>query len=123
MSNTLFRISVMLGLIGIGLGIFMGIRQDFSLMPVHAHLNLLGFVVLFLTALYYSAFPAAAATRLAKIQAASAVVGAILFPIGIACVTLGDHRRYFPVVILGALVVFTGMTLFSLVVFRASAVA
>jgi hypothetical protein len=38
-------------------------------------------------------------------------------------VTLGDHRRYFPVVILGALVVFTGMTLFSLVVFRASAVA
>jgi hypothetical protein len=27
MSNTLFRISVVLGLIGIGLGIFMGIRQ------------------------------------------------------------------------------------------------
>jgi hypothetical protein len=52
-----------------------------------------------------------------------AVVGAILFPIGIACVTLGDHRRYFPIVILGALVVFAGMTLFALVVFHASAVA
>src|SRR5262249_32044992 len=94
-SNTLFRISVVLGLVGIGLGIFMGIRQDFSLMPVHAHLNLLGFVVLFLTALYYRAFPEAAVTRLAKIQAALAVVRAILLPIGIACVTLGDHRRYF----------------------------
>ena len=123
MSNALFRISVVLGLVGVGLGIVMGIRQDFSLMTVHAHLNLLGFVALFLTALYYRAFPQAAATRLARIQAALAVIGAILFPVGIACVTLGDHRRYFPVVLVGALVVFAGMALFSLVVFRASPVA
>ena len=92
-------------------------------MPAHAHLNLLGFVALFLTALYYRAFPQAAATRLAKIQAALAVIGAVLFPAGIACVTLDDHRRYFPLVIVGALTVFAGMALFSLVVFRASPVA
>src|SRR4051812_39411922 len=123
MSNALFRISVLLGLVGIGLGIVMGIRQDFSLMPVHAHLNLVGFVTLFLTALYYRVFPQAARTRLARTQAALAVIGAILFPVGIACVTLGDHRRYLPVVIIGSLVVFAGMALFSLVVFRASRVA
>lgn len=122
MSNALFRISVVLGLVAMGLGIFMGVRQDFSLIPMHAHLNLVGFVALFLMALYYRAFPQAAVTRMAKIQAAIAVIGAILFPIGIACVTLGDHQRYLPVVIVGALTVFTGMALFTLVVFRASAV-
>jgi hypothetical protein len=122
MTNSLFRISVVLGLVGVGLGIFMGIRQDFSLMPAHAHLNLVGFVALFLTALYYRAVPQAAVTRLAKIQALLAIAGAILFPIGIACVTLGDHQRYLPVIMAGALAVFTGMALFTLVVFRASAV-
>jgi hypothetical protein len=50
MIKLLFRISVSLGLAGMGFGIFMGIRQDFALAPAHAHLNLLGFVVMFLSA-------------------------------------------------------------------------
>jgi hypothetical protein len=40
-------------LIGMGLGIAMGISQDFSLTPVHAHLNLLGWVSMLLYGLYY----------------------------------------------------------------------
>ena len=31
-------------LCGMGLGIFMAVSQDFTLMPAHAHLNLLGWV-------------------------------------------------------------------------------
>ena len=69
MIKSLFRISVSLGLIGIILGIVMGIRQDFVLMPAHAHLNLLGFVTMFLSALYYRAVPEAAASGLARYQA------------------------------------------------------
>lgn len=34
------------------LWIYMGIAQDHSLTPVHAHLNLLGWVTMFLTGLY-----------------------------------------------------------------------
>ena len=68
MIKLLFRISVSLGLTGMGLGIFMGIRQDFMLVPAHAHLNLLGFVVLFLSALYYRVHPQAAASRLAPVS-------------------------------------------------------
>jgi hypothetical protein len=84
MVNVLFRVSVTLGLIGMALGIAMGIRQEFSLAPAHAHLNLLGFVALFLAALYYRVVPQAAATMLAKVHAVTAIVGAIVFPIGIA---------------------------------------
>jgi len=118
MVKSLFRISISLGLIGMGLGIFMGIRQDFALVPAHAHLNLLGFVVMFLSALYYRAFPKAAASRLAPYQVIVSIVGAIAFPIGIACVILGGHERFEPVVVAGALTVLLGMALFALIVFR-----
>lgn len=87
-------------------------------MPAHAHLNLLGFVTMFLSALYYRTSPQAAASRLAVYQAVVSVVGAILFPIGIASVLLGGHDRFEPVVVVGALIVFLGMVLFAVIVYR-----
>jgi uncharacterized membrane protein len=120
MIKSLFRVSVSLGLVGIGLGIVMGIRQDFTLMPAHAHLNLLGFVTLFLSALYYRVVPEAAASTLARYQAIVSVAGAVVFPIGIACVLLGGHDRFEPVVVAGALTVLLGMALFAVIVFRTS---
>jgi len=118
MIKSLFRISVSLGLIGIVLGIVMGIRQDFVLMPAHAHLNLLGFVTMFLSALYYRVVPEAAASALARYQAIVSVAGAVVFPIGIGCVLLGGHDRFEPVVVAGALTVLLGMALFAVIVFR-----
>jgi uncharacterized membrane protein len=118
MTKSLFRISVSFGLVGIILGIVMGIREDFVLMPAHAHLNLLGFVILFLSALYYRVVPEAAASGLARYQAIVSVAGAVVFPIGIACVLLGGHDRFEPVVVAGALTVLLGMALFAVIVFR-----
>ena len=120
MVSTMFRLSALLGLVGMGLGIAMGIKQDFALAPAHAHLNLLGFVALFLAALYYRAVPEAAASLLAKIQGVLAMLGAVLFPAGIACVTLGDHQRFLPVVVAGSLIVFIAMALFAVIVFWTS---
>src|SRR3954470_9293156 len=120
MISAMFRLSVLLGLVGMGLGIAMGIRQDFALAPAHAHLNLLGFVALFLAALYYRAVPEAGASRLAKVQGVSAMVGAVLFPAGIAGATISDFRLFFPIALVGALTVFTAMALFAIVVFRTS---
>ena len=102
------------------LGIVMGAREDFQLVPVHAHLNLIGFVTIFLAAIYYRLVPAAAAHPLARYHTAVSVIGAVLFPIGIACVLLGGHDRFEPVVIAGALTVLLGMLLFVVVVFRTS---
>jgi cbb3-type cytochrome oxidase subunit 1 len=117
LASNLLRVSIILILVGLGLGIGMGITQDFRLMPAHAHLNLLGFVALFLAGLYYNAVPAAAATRLAKIHAWVAAIGAVLFPIGIALVLLVGPQ-FEPVAIIGSLIVFVGMALFAWVVFR-----
>ena len=118
MTKSLFRISVSIALLGMAFGIFMGIKQDFALAPAHAHLNLLGFVTMFLSALYYRVHPMAAASRLAHYQAVISVVGAILFPAGIAGVLLGGHDRFEPLVVGGALTVFAGMVLFAVIVYR-----
>jgi len=80
--------SVVMLLIGMLAGIAMGIQQDFALAPAHAHLNLIGGVLLFLFGLYYRLFPAAGTMTLAKVQGWLHMVGAILFPAGIAVALL-----------------------------------
>jgi hypothetical protein len=120
MTSLMFRTSVCLGLIGTSLGLFMGIRQDFTLVPVHAHLNLIGFVTLFLSAVYYRVVPEAAHDRLARYHAAVSVAGAVLFPVGIAGVLLGGHDRFGAVVAAGAIIVLLGKILFAAIVFRTS---
>jgi hypothetical protein len=120
MISWLFRISVSIGLAGMILGMAMGITQNFLLAPAHAHFLLLGYVAMFLSALYYRAVPEAAANRLASAQAAFSVTGSILFPIGIACVRVGERGRFMPVLVAGWLTVLTGMLLFAVIVYRSS---
>lgn len=71
-------------------GIAMGIQQNFVLAPAHAHLNLVGGVLLFLFGLYYRMDdPAAGRTTLARIQGWLHIFGGILLPAGIALVIVG----------------------------------
>jgi hypothetical protein len=121
MIKWLFRISVLIGLAGMLFGMAMGITQNFLLAPAHAHFILLGYVAMFLSALYYRTVPKAAASRLAPVQAVVSVVGAFVFPIGIVCIRLGDRGRSMPVLVAGWLTVLTGMLLFVVIVYRSSA--
>lgn len=43
LASNLLRISVVVYLSGLGLGIDMGVAQNFTLGPAHTHLNPLGF--------------------------------------------------------------------------------
>lgn len=120
MIKWLFRISVSIGLAGMVFGMLMGITQSFVLAPAHAHFLLLGYVAMFLSALYYRSVPEAAASQIAPVQATFSVVGAFLFPIGIVCVRLGPRGTYMPVLIAGWLTVTIGMLLFVVIVYRSS---
>lgn len=53
-------------IVGVALGLYMAATQDHTMHPVHAHLNLLGWVSLGLFGLFYRVVPAAATTRLAQ---------------------------------------------------------
>jgi hypothetical protein len=93
----------------------MGSGQNFTLAPALDHLNLVGFVLMFLVGLYYRIVPAAGDGLLAKIQATIHIIGAIVLPIGIALVLLGGTEV---LVILGSLIVLVAMALFAWIVFR-----
>ena len=114
-STLLLRVSVVLGLIGMTLGMVMGIRKDFTLAPAHAPLNLVGFVVPFLAGLYYRAVPSAGASVLARYHAWIAILGAIVFPIGIVVVLLSGSAV---LVASGGVIVLLGAILFAVIVFR-----
>jgi hypothetical protein len=110
-------LSVVVLLVGMLAGIAMGIAQNFVLAPAHAHLNLIGGVLLFLFGLYYRVVPAAGTTTLAKVQGWLHMVGAILFPAGVAAVLLkGPSVEAAPIA--GSLLVVAAMALFAVIVFR-----
>jgi hypothetical protein len=112
-------LSVVVLLVGMLAGIAMGIQQDFTLAPAHAHLNLIGGVLLFLFGLYYRLVPAAGTTTLAKVQGWLHMIGAILFPAGVAVVLLkGPLFEAAPIA--GSLIVVAAMALFVVIVFQTS---
>jgi hypothetical protein len=114
-------VSVVVLLIGMLAGIVMGIQQDFTLAPAHAHFNLVGGVLLFLFGLYYKIVPAAGNSALAKLQGWLHIAGGILFPVGVAIVVLkGTSFIIAPVV--GSLIVVAAVALFAVIVFRTSLV-
>jgi hypothetical protein len=111
--------SVVVLLIGMLVGIAMGVEQNFVLAPAHAHFNLIGGVLLFLFGLYYRLVPAAGTTTLAKVQGWLHMIGAILFPAGIAIVIL-KGPSFEPAPIAGSLIVVAAMALFAVIIFRSS---
>jgi hypothetical protein len=106
-------------LIGMLAGIAMGIQQDFVLAPAHAHLNLVGGVLLFLFGLYYRLIPEAGSSMLAKVQGWLHIGGAMLFPAGVAIVVL-KGPSFIAAPIVGSLIVVAAMVLFAVIVFRTS---
>ena len=68
MSNRLLRIAVVYWIVAICWGIYMGATEDFTDIPVHAHLNLLGWVSLGLCGIIYALAPHLAETMLAKVH-------------------------------------------------------
>ena len=110
-------VSVVILLAGMLVGIVMGAQQNFVLAPAHAHLNLIGGVLLFLFGLYYRVIPAAGRMKLARIQGWLHIAGAVLFPAGIAIVLL-KGPGYEAAPIPGSLIVVAAMALFVVVVFR-----
>ena len=109
-----FFVAGIAGLAGMGLGMSMGIRQDFSLAPVHAHLNLLGWVTLCLYGLYHRGV-ARPSDRLAWMQVGLAAVSLPVMTGGLAAYFLTGDMRYETGVILGAFGTVAAMALFVVV--------
>jgi hypothetical protein len=109
-----FTLAVLMGLTGMLLGIQMGMAHDFQLVPVHTHINLVGWVSLALFGAGYR-LGFAKAGGLAVIHFWIAAAGAILLPLGIY---LATTRQQEAVVIIGSLLTVASMLLFLVNVVR-----
>jgi hypothetical protein len=113
MSIRLIKIGTLYLALGICLGLVMGASHQFTLAPVHAHLNLLGFATMTLAGLVYRAYPAAADTRLARWHFWLHNIGLPPLMVTLALMLRGDEAMAAPV---GAfsMVVGAGVLLFIL---------
>jgi hypothetical protein len=120
--NTLARICWMSSpvylLIGMVFGIWMSATQDHSLAPAHAHLNLIGGVLMALFGTFYMLVPSAAEKLIAKVQVAATHLAIwLLFP----GIILAIQQRGEALAKAGSLVGIVAILLFVVIVARAPA--
>jgi cbb3-type cytochrome oxidase subunit 1 len=69
--------------VGVCIGIAMGAAHDFQYVPVHAHVNLVGFVSMSVFGIVYKLYPELARSRLATAHLYVAAPSAVVLPVGI----------------------------------------
>ncbi|WP_377805349.1 hypothetical protein ABNQ38_01555 [Azospirillum sp. A29] len=116
-SSTSFKVACLFAIAGLSMGIGMAASQDHTLMPAHAHLNLLGWVSLFLFGVFYRLHPALETSRLAMTQIVVWSVGTAFLTVAVAALHLG-YAAFEPVAAVSALLLLGSLGLFSVLVFR-----
>lgn len=114
-SRAFFTLAVLCGLSGMLLGMHMGATQDFTMHPVHAHINLVGWASLALMGIYY-ALDRGAVGRLAWINFVFSGLGAVVLPTGIFLVGSGHTAAGETTAMLGGMLALIGMICFLLAV-------
>jgi hypothetical protein len=118
-SNNFMRLGVLAALVGMSLGVWMGANQNFTLRPVHAHINLLGFASMMLFGFFYRAYPAAAKTRLALAHFVLAVSGFLISMPMLTLILLGQPV-FMPLLPVSEVMLVGSMLIFVVIVFQAT---
>jgi hypothetical protein len=105
---------VLTGMLG---GMWMGANEDFRLMPVHAHLNLVGWVTMALFGGFYALTAKTYSKRLAWTNYALSLLGVVVMIPMLAVFLLTHNTALVPFMALGETI-----TVASMVVFLISAV-
>ncbi|WP_181703013.1 hypothetical protein [Chthonobacter albigriseus] len=116
-----FKTAICLLLIGMGAGIGMAASGVHTIYSAHAHLNLLGFVVMSIYGAYFALYPAKAEGRLPRIIWALHTVGVVVMFPALAYMLLGNPALE-PIVALSSIVVFIAALMFGYVVWRPAGV-
>lgn len=116
-STFAFRAAVCLGLIGIAAGVAMAASHNHAMRPAHAHINLVGWVSLFLIGIFYRLHSALDSSRLAMVQVGTWTLGTVVMVSGVALI-YGGYPQAEPIAAIGSLIVLAAMLIFTYLVFR-----
>ena len=118
-SRLCFLAAVLAAIAGMVWGLHMAISDNHAAMPAHAHLNLLGWVSLFLFGLFYRLHPALDKAKAALLQVWAWIIGTIVMAVGVGLVSTGSTGAE-PIAAVGATIVLADMLLFGWLVLRAA---
>lgn len=118
LSTAFFAAAVLYALVGMILGMFMGATQDFTMRPLHAHINLLGWAGLALMGAFYGVAGAKAPARLGWTVFAVANLGNLLLLSQLYKIVHG-RPPIVPALMAGELLVVASMALFGVCVLMA----
>ena len=110
------KLAVLYLIVGVGLGLMMGASKDFTMRPVHAHINLLGWATMALAGLVYSVYPAAGGSRLAKAHFWLHNLSLPVMAIALSFVVAGQQALV-PVLVISEIVASLGILVFAANIF------
>jgi hypothetical protein len=118
-SNNFLRLGALSALVGMALGVWMGANETFTLRPVHAHVNLLGFASMMLFGLFYRAFPEAGRGWMPMVHFVLSVVGFLILMPSLTLMLLGKPL-FMPAMIASEIMLVASIALFVVIVFKAT---
>lgn len=116
-SQWLIRIAVLCSIVGAMLGSDMAGRKDYSLIPVHSHILVVGWLTLFVYGVFYYVFKELHMLKIAKIQAVLAMLGGPLLPLGMLFYYKFDHPLALLGFIIAGTILLISLILFGIIVF------
>ncbi|MDP6829685.1 MAG: hypothetical protein QF512_01845 [Alphaproteobacteria bacterium] len=117
LSGWCFRLAVLYALFGMVMGEAMAMSGDHGQMPVHAHINVLGWVSLALFGVFYKLWPAAAVGRLPLAQFVLFNIGIIVQAVSVSIILSGNEAAG-PFAGIGSAFLIISMALFAYLVYR-----
>ncbi len=116
-SSLAFRAAVLFVIAGMIWGLVMAISENHATFPAHAHLNLLGWVSLFLFGVFYHLHPAIDRSRAALVQVWIWMAGVVIQVYGVGRIFTG-HTEGEAFAAAGSFIVLGSMLLFTWLVYR-----
>lgn len=117
-SAAFFAVGVIYLLLGMAWGMHMGESEDFSMIPAHAHLNLLGWVTMAIYGTFYALTHASLSPKLAWTNFALAAGGVAVMIPSLALYLPHHDTRYIPGMVAGEVMAVLSLLVFGVSVFR-----
>ena len=117
-SAAFFALGAVCVFLGMLWGMHMGETEDFTMMPAHAHLNLLGWVTMALYGTFYALTHASLKPKLAWSNFILTALGVAVMIPSLALYLPARDAKYIPGIIVGEIATVLGLLVFGVSVFR-----
>lgn len=117
-SAAFFAVGVVYLLLGMSWGMHMGASEDFSMMPAHAHLNLLGWVTMAIYGTFYALTQNTLSPKLAWTNFALAAGGVAVMIPSLALYLTNRDAKYVPGLVTGEVLAVLSLLVFGVSVYR-----